>query len=555
MIPGALTTSRLGPTGLNFGKESKWYVTHIEDNSGYFYLQQSDSSISVKYERLSQEIEAAIAAGKLPCFNSVPGIGELCVAQFTEDELWYRGQILSIDEEDNAELIFIDYGNGEVLPWKALRVIPGEFRELPPQAIQCRLANIDPVGGIWSKKAIKLLRELVLDRELVGVPTHLCKTGAVVIKLFGDVEKSVVVAKQLVIAGFAHWKKVKSSLSQSSSSTSSSVSASLSVTAKPGGPGEVHLKAGSHYDLCLSHIESLDCFYCQPIQYRDSFRQMDDELQQFYSSSQHDSFKLVNMNVGQFCCAKFSEDKRWYRGIIKQVPGGNRYEVQAVDYGHREVLPVSEIKELVTKFHHLPVIGLHCGLHGIKPADQEAAFDEEIVKKFEDMIIDKDLVGLVNTVEDSGKVLLTIYDTTETRDGVNVNKELGKLSKVVFEKSKEESSRRSFSSQSVGQANVQLHFVGMSLNPGDAEVGYVAFAVSPFDFSCQVAKNLTNLDNMMNDLNNEYASLKPGQQKLQILQPGTPCCARYSEDGRFYRAELVKVEGLNAKVWVSIMYA
>ena len=540
-----------GLSGLSFCKESNWYVSFVEDNSGLFYLQQNDPSIAVKYERQMQDIETSVLEGKLESFGGTPpSIGSLCIAQYTEDQQWYRGQVLGFAEDDSdcVEVVFIDYGNGEILPWIGLKKVPKEFSELPAQAMRCRLANMEPVGGIWSKEAVKLLKELILERELVGVPTHLCKTGAVVVKLFADEEKTTMVAEQLVMAGFAYWKKVKSSMSLSSSNSSNSASNGLSIKGSPGQLSQIKIKKGAYFDLCVSHIESIDSFYCQPVEQSKGLNELINEMQSLYNSGKANELKMSSLKADQVCCARFSADAVWYRGMVKQVTTGQHYKVQFVDFGNSETVPASEIRELASEFMQLPICSVQCCLYGTKPGDKKPQFDNEAIIKFEELTFDKQLVALVNRVDDSGRLALVLFDTTDNKDGVNLNKELSKLKSVICDKDAGSSPMKSDSSQRSSVGAVTPHFVSIHFNVGDLDVGYVAFAQSPFDFSCQLAKNAAGLENMMQELNNEYSALKPGENKLQIVKAGVPCCARFSEDGRFYRAELKEVANTNALV-------
>ena len=537
-------------SGIEFGKQANWFVSHVDSCSGLFYLQQNEPSISVKYERQMQDIETAVSQGRLESFiKTPPAVGSLCIAQYSEDSQWYRGQVLGFVEDDSeiVEVVFIDYGNGENLSWKCLKKAPREFSELPAQAIQCKLAKIQPVGGIWVKEGIKLLKELILERELVGKATHLCKSGAVLVVLYADEEKSALVAEQLVMAGFAYWKKMKSSLSQSSSSSSSTASIAASVNAKPGQLGQLKIKVGSHFDLFISHINSLDNFYCQPVENSKSLDESAKEMQVFYNSDKANELKLTTIRLNQVCCARYSADAAWYRAIVKKVSVGQNYEVQFVDFGNSELLPSSEIRDLTSTFRQLPISSVNCVLHGTRPRGEKSSFDNDAIQKFEDLTFEKQLVGYVSQVDEAGKLAIILYDKTDSNGEININKELAKLSSVVFDEGVKLSPIKSDSSHGVKGAAIP-HLVSMQLNEGDCEVGYVAFAQSPFDFSCQLSKSAASLENMMQELNDEYLALKPGENKLQLIETGVPCCARYSGDGRFYRAELKKIVGTNAMV-------
>ena len=42
--------------------------------------------------------------------------GTLCAAQYTVDDAWYRARVTKGTGPDLYEVVFVDYGNGEVLP-------------------------------------------------------------------------------------------------------------------------------------------------------------------------------------------------------------------------------------------------------------------------------------------------------------------------------------------------------------------------------------------------------------------------------------------------------
>lgn len=48
-----------------------------------------------------------------PLTSSSLKIGSYCMAQYSEDEAWYRAQIISCESEDTCKVFFIDYGNSE----------------------------------------------------------------------------------------------------------------------------------------------------------------------------------------------------------------------------------------------------------------------------------------------------------------------------------------------------------------------------------------------------------------------------------------------------------
>ena len=41
----------------------------------------------------------------------------------------------------------MDYGNSESRPWSVVKTLRKEFLKLPRQAIQCKLAGVEPING------------------------------------------------------------------------------------------------------------------------------------------------------------------------------------------------------------------------------------------------------------------------------------------------------------------------------------------------------------------------------------------------------------------------
>ena len=76
-------------------------------------------------------------------------INQPCCAQFTEDDSWYRAQILNITEDHEVEVCYVDYGNTETIPEGRLRLLDQEVKDLPAQAVRCMLHGVRPIADTW----------------------------------------------------------------------------------------------------------------------------------------------------------------------------------------------------------------------------------------------------------------------------------------------------------------------------------------------------------------------------------------------------------------------
>ncbi|TYJ56577.1 hypothetical protein B9479_002669 [Cryptococcus floricola] len=72
-----------------------------------------------------------------------PKAGELISAKFSEDNQWYRARVKRASAiKKEAQVVLIDYGNEETLPFSQLRPLDSKFKNLPGQAQEARLSFV-----------------------------------------------------------------------------------------------------------------------------------------------------------------------------------------------------------------------------------------------------------------------------------------------------------------------------------------------------------------------------------------------------------------------------
>lgn len=117
-------------------------VTHIEE-SGRLKFQQIGTGTAALTSLMS-----AFSKFHLNPANSAgvpnPKAGEFVAAKFTADDQWYRARIRRNDREaKKAEVVYVDFGNSETIPWSRLRPLSqNEFlpTKLKPQAQEAQLS-------------------------------------------------------------------------------------------------------------------------------------------------------------------------------------------------------------------------------------------------------------------------------------------------------------------------------------------------------------------------------------------------------------------------------
>ncbi|XP_018353792.1 PREDICTED: maternal protein tudor-like isoform X2 [Trachymyrmex septentrionalis] len=109
------------------------YVSYVESCKKFFV--QLDSGVKSLESIMAGLTQYAKTASTLNIAQLKAG--QPCAALY--DSQWYRAQILGI-VGDKVKVVYVDYGNEEVLPAISLRVIHDDLvTKLPAQAIQCAL--------------------------------------------------------------------------------------------------------------------------------------------------------------------------------------------------------------------------------------------------------------------------------------------------------------------------------------------------------------------------------------------------------------------------------
>jgi staphylococcal nuclease domain-containing protein 1 len=90
--------------------------------------------------------------------------GDLVAAKFSVDNAWYRAKVRkNFPHKKEAEVVFIDYGNSEVVPHGNIRSLDPRFKSLPPQAKEATLSFVKLLGPDteYGSEALDRFRSLV----------------------------------------------------------------------------------------------------------------------------------------------------------------------------------------------------------------------------------------------------------------------------------------------------------------------------------------------------------------------------------------------------------
>jgi staphylococcal nuclease domain-containing protein 1 len=157
-------------------------ITHV-DESGRLKVQQIGKGTAALEDLMSSFRKFHLSGKPL---EQAPKAGDYVSAKFEGD--WYRGRVRRNDRENKkAEVVYVDFGNVEMVEWSALRSLAQDKfgpNVLKPQAVDATLSFIHLPNGQYLNDTIQYLKEEVLERVLVVSVDFIEKDGTLSVTLF-----------------------------------------------------------------------------------------------------------------------------------------------------------------------------------------------------------------------------------------------------------------------------------------------------------------------------------------------------------------------------------
>jgi len=147
-------------------------ITNIDGN-GKLKLQEVGKGTAALETLMSEFRKFHLNPANKQPLKDAPRTGEFVSAQFSADGEWYRARVRSNDRTAKvAEVVYVDYGNSEKIPWSKLRPMDQpqfSVQKLKPQAIDASLSFVQlPTGQDYFADAVGFIAELTEGRRLVG---------------------------------------------------------------------------------------------------------------------------------------------------------------------------------------------------------------------------------------------------------------------------------------------------------------------------------------------------------------------------------------------------
>lgn len=299
-------------------KEYLVKVSQIE-NPTCFWCQVKD--IDGNFQKLSDSLQHKYSES----VDLVNTIDTACVAKCKGDEKFYRGVTQTAIENDYITVLFVDYGSVYCIRKEDVKAIIPEDLELPMQAVDCMLHDIDLTESLddWEGGACAFFEEFCDGKELTMIVKQVCNEGLSVYlrDKDSDTELGLLLAEEgfVNITGISVFEESLQAF-QLDESHVSEATPKKTRTPRKQMTAEVLgrlLSTDSEYRVTISHVDNPSNFYvifpCNAIE------EIEEKIKESFVASPDDRLSEEKLVIGTECLACCKDISDWQRGKIDEI--------------------------------------------------------------------------------------------------------------------------------------------------------------------------------------------------------------------------------------------
>ena len=334
------------------------YISHIVTPEDFWCQPEESVDLLQKLEK-EMSVYCSQGAGKedMGKYSEDLKPGTLCIVRFTKNDQFYRGKVQSL-KRFSCDILFVDYGYTETVEKKSIWPIESSFLELPAQAFECRLANIQSKDGSWSKNSLEVFQSLCLNKLMIARVINSLKhpdgTGYVIDLILNQRNVADLLVEQNVASAFSKVELLDNVLVERSVINAI---ADIHFLSTP----KVFTKDKS-FRIQVCHIDSPQKFWVQLVAKVPLIERMGTLLGEVYGNLASKPASLTDLKAGMLC-AVINSTGFPYRGCVQDIADENSTcSVLNVDFGTTETVECERLKELYPCFRDFSPQAFQCGL-------------------------------------------------------------------------------------------------------------------------------------------------------------------------------------------------
>ncbi|XP_053830600.1 tudor domain-containing protein 15 [Vidua macroura] len=547
--------------------------------------------------------------------TSCDSFGLLCAAK-RQNGQWHRGVIKQL-LSDHVEVWFMDFGIIEAVPPSCVWKLKAEFMTLPMISFPCTLSCFGSQDETVIEFQLKELTQaligqtsvcvqidlynnterlyyITLQKQNLGInaeqPENQNETAAPCVSLLETKTRSIALNHKLSPERNNSFKNCSGNKDKKNCLPEWDISFFSHCK-------RVEMQMNSFYGAFVVYVINPSDFWIQMGRYQNEFHALMKNIACTYSQYRDDEMILKKPEPGLLCCARYSKDGCYYRGVVTKVFRVS-IMVYFLDFGNTDTIPCHYVKTLLPEFSDLPALAICCSLACTFPVD--GVWVKKETDFFKNVVLNKPL--LLHVVgKQNNKYVVNVQCHTGFLQG-NVatcmvqagyaeyrlkppdsvlkaakKRHNGNHLKCKKEKINAENTSNTCKNKVSGNGDIlqkekslnvppvpresvvpsclgeravskmhkslceeKLVYKELVFKPGAVNEVVCSCIFSPADFSCQLQSKLPELNNLMGQIQTYYkdhtSPYKTGQ---------AACVVKYPKDGKWYRATVVQEVSTN----------
>ncbi|NWW40632.1 TDR15 protein, partial [Panurus biarmicus] len=583
----------------------------VSPNKFYCQIQKWQKELECLTGAMRLYYEALVGENTTSCDS----LGLLCAAK-RQNGQWHRGVIKQL-LSDHVEVWFMDFGIIEAVPPSCIQKLKAEFMTLPMISFPCALSCFSSQDETVIKLQLKELTQALIGQTSVCVHVDIYNNterlyyitlqkqnlgiNAEHLENQNETAAPCILPSETKNRSIALNHKLSPERNHSSKNSSGNKDTktflpewdiSFSSHCK-----REEMQINSFYGAFVVYVVNPSDFWIQTCRYQNEFQVLMKNIACTYSQCRDDEMVLKKPEPGLLCCARYSRDGCYYRGVVTKVFSVS-IMVYFLDFGNTDTIPCHYVKTLLPKFSDLPALAMCCSLACTFPVD--GVWVKKETDFFKNVVLNKPL--LLHVIgKQNNKYIVNVQCHTgflqgnvaacmvqagcaeyrlkppdsvlraaktqhnrnrlkcktekvkaENTSNICKNKVSGNGDKLQKERSlnvppvPRESSVQSCLGEGAASkihksvCEEKLVYKELVFKPGAVYEVVCSCIFSPADFSCQLQSKLPELHNLMGQIQTYYKDHTSPYKTGEVA-----CVVKCPKDGKWYRAAVVQQVSTN----------